>query len=440
MSWLLKKRLQSLLRSSLWVMPVMSVIAAIVLSPIVRYLDRALGFQFMRFSPEGVRGLASTITGAMLSFIVFFFSVLLLTVQIAGAALSPRIIARPFRSRVLKLSLGLFVFTFVYGIGVVGRGGEDNAGQLAAALVILLCLISICVFLYVIEYVSKQLRPVTVVTDVAMEGRSVIANMYPLLLAQADEVEEAPVQALPHAAFATIAHQGRSGVLIAFNIAKVVKLATEAECVIELVPEVGDFIATGDPVFRVYSGQVVSSGDLLDCLSLDRERTMEQDPEFAFRIIVDIATKALSPAINDPTTAVLALDQIHYLLREVGMRRLDTGVVYDGNGNVRLVYRTPDWEDFVQLAVTEIRQFGAASVQINRRMRAMLENIMQSLPARRIPALQQELRHLDLSIGRTFTDPADRARAEVPDSRGLGGGKKAVGLTSATGKSAQTSN
>jgi uncharacterized membrane protein len=167
---------------------------------------------------------------------------------------------------------------------------------------------------------------------------------------------------------------------------------------------------------------------------------MEQDPEFAFRIIVDIATKALSPAINDPTTAVLALDQIHYLLREVGMRRLDTGVVYDGNGNVRLVYRTPDWEDFVQLAVTEIRQFGAASVQINRRMRAMLENIMQSLPARRIPALQQELRHLDLSIGRTFTDPADRARAEVPDSRGLGGGKKAVGLTSATGKSAQTSN
>ena len=83
------------------------------------------------------------------------------------------------------------------------------------------------------------------------------------------------------------------------------------------------------------------------CLALDRERTMEQDPEFAFRIIVDIAAKALSPAINDPTTAVLALDQIHYLLKEVGMRRLDTGVVKDRSGHVRLVYGTQDWEDFV---------------------------------------------------------------------------------------------
>jgi uncharacterized membrane protein len=131
-----------------------------------------------------------------------------------------------------------------------------------------------------------------------------------------------------------------------------------------------------------------------------------------------------SPAINDPTTAVLALDQIHYLLREVGIRRLDTGVVKDRGGNVRLVYATPDWEDFVQLRLTEIRQYGANSVQITRRLRALLENLTQSLPPRRIAALQVELRQLDLSIERSFADPTDRDRAGIPDSRGLGGGTK----------------
>src|SRR4030095_16166827 len=96
--------------------------------------------------------------------------------------------------------------------------------------------------------------------------------------------------------------------------------------------------------------------------------------------MVDIAAKALSPAINDPTTAVLALDQIHRLLRTVGERQLDTGQIHDDAGRLRLFYRTPDWEDFVGLAITEIRQFGKDSIQIVRRMRAMLENLIDTVP------------------------------------------------------------
>src|SRR5439155_20740224 len=125
-------------------------------------------------------------------------------------------------------------------------------------------------------------------------------------------------------------------------------------CTIEVVPQVGDFVASDDPVFRLYGDSSgISPKQLLRHIALERERTLEQDPAFAFRIIVDIASKALSPAINDPTTAVLALDQIHHLLRKVGLRRLDTGVVRDHAGRVRLVYRTPGWEDFVELAITE---------------------------------------------------------------------------------------
>ena len=148
---------------------------------------------------------------------------------------------------------------------------------------------------------------------------------------------------------------------------------------------------------------------------------MEQDPEFAFRIIVDIAAKALSPAINDPTTAVLAVDQIHRLLRAVGERQLDTGRIHDDAGRLRLLYRTPDWEDFVGLAITEIRHFGRDSFQIVRRLRAMLENLIDTLPPNRAALLRTELALLDRGVERDFRDPEDRVRAASADSLGVGG-------------------
>ena len=148
---------------------------------------------------------------------------------------------------------------------------------------------------------------------------------------------------------------------------------------------------------------------------------MEQDPMFAFRMIVDIASKGLSPAINDPTTAVLALDQLHHLLRHVGSRRLDDEKVRDATGRIRLIYRTPDWEDFVRLAVTEIRQFGGSSIQIARRLRAMLENLIETLPEERAEALRQELKLLKKSAERFFQEPEDRDLADVSDSQGVGG-------------------
>jgi len=164
------------------------------------------------------------------------------------------------------------------------------------------------------------------------------------------------------------------------------------------------------------------SGDSLrKSVALGPERTLEQDPMFAFRIIVDIASKALSPAINDPTTAVLAIDQLHHLLRDVGCRSLAEGRETDNQGQLRLVYRTPNWEDFVYLAVTEIRHYGRDSIQIMRRLRAMLENLIETLPALRAPLLRQELRLLESSAKRMFPDVDDQALATTGDLQGMGG-------------------
>ncbi len=425
MSWALRKRLYSFLRSSLWVVPAFATLAAVLSVPLLRILDRKLGVELFRYTPEGARALAGIVSAAMLSFVVLFFSVLLLTVQIASSTLSPRIIARPFRSRALKASLGLFVFTLIYSMAVVGRGTEQNIGQLVTAMVVVLTIISICVFLYVVEHVSKELRPVTVMASIASEGLKVIKSVYPRMLDHDGGVEEELDETVAGVPARVIIHVGKPGVVQALDIETLVDIATRAACTIEVVPQVGDFVASDDPVFRLHGGgAAVDSKELLNHIALERERTLEQDPAFAFRIVVDIASKALSPAINDPTTAVLALDQIHNLLREVGLRRLDTGRVYDSHGQLRLVYHTPNWDDFVGLAVTEIRQFGANSTQVARRMRAMLDNLIPLLPSHRSAVLRQELDLLRSTVDRGFAVPQDRKRADLPDFQGLGGHRK----------------
>jgi uncharacterized membrane protein len=200
------------------------------------------------------------------------------------------------------------------------------------------------------------------------------------------------------------------------------KKAARAGVTIELVPQVGDFLAPGEEVFRLYgddAGTVVEA-DLRRCIMLGSERSLEHDPAFGFRIIVDIAEKALSPAINDPTTGVLAIDQIEHLLRLLGERQLDTGVVRDSSGQARLVYRTPAWEDFVTLAVTEIRLYGGNSPQVTRRLMAMFEHLVQVVPTQRAEALHKELALLQRTIDAGFADLEDRSLAAVGDRQGFG--------------------
>jgi uncharacterized membrane protein len=211
-------------------------------------------------------------------------------------------------------------------------------------------------------------------------------------------------------------------VLEAFSAKRLVDLAAAHDCVIELVPEVGDFIATGEPLLRIYGGRAAEIANAArNLVATGIERTLRQDPGFALRILVDIAIKALSPAINDPTTAVTAIDQIHRLLRIMGLRHLDTGLINDSSGALRLVYRSPKWNQFVSLSMTEVRQFGATSVQVTRRLRAMLDSLMRSLPPPRHAALVEQRELLDATIARTYADAREQALAAAGDLQGIGG-------------------
>jgi uncharacterized membrane protein len=293
------------------------------------------------------------------------------------------------------------------------------------AVAFVLGLASIATFLFLIDYAARLLRPVSIVWRVGEEGLAVIKHVYP------DLVEEVPVPSPspqhPGAPRRVVFHPGRSGVVLAVNLQALIALARNAGGVIEVVPLVGDFMAAGDPVFRLHgSASDIDDRQLTALVALGAERTIEQDATFAFRVVVDIAIKALSKAINDPTTAVLALDQLHRLLRAVGTRHLRGEEIRDGAGQLRVVFRTPNWEDFVHLACREIRHYGAENFQVARRLRAMIDNLVQTLPEYRCSALRQERDLLDSTLERLYVLPQDLALARVSDTQGLGGAAKSL--------------
>jgi uncharacterized membrane protein len=180
--------------------------------------------------------------------------------------------------------------------------------------------------------------------------------------------------------------------------------------------------------------------ELMGAIDLARERTFEQDPKYPIRLLVDIAIKALSPAINDPTTAVQAMDQIEDLLRRLGRRDLDAGHARDSDGVFRLIFPMPTWEDYLALAFDEIRQFGATLVRVMRRLRSALAGLMESTTiSARSEAAQRYIKHLDLAIDHSTLDAQDQTMARHEDRQGLGLSQTGADLTALLKPTAATS-
>jgi uncharacterized membrane protein len=395
---------------------------ALIVVRILNLIDREFSLT-VSFDPDIARTVLITLTSAMLAFVVFLSSALLIALQLASAQLTPRIIGLVFRDGITKISMTWFVFTCSLTLAAVLRI-SDRVPALTMYISTYSCVFSLALFAYLIDHLGKILRPVNALRIVARLGRDVIKDVYPKMLdtnvVSSGETAPTSIVAAEKLRETVVSYKG--GVALACDVAGLVALARKFNCVLEFVPQIGDFIAIGDPLFRIYGGtDGPDPSSLRSMIALGHERSMEQDPAFAFRIMVDIASKALSPAINDPTTAVLALDQLQHLLGLVGRRQLDDERVREANGRTRLLCRTPGWDEFVRLAVTEVRQFGRESIQINRRLLAMLESLLRTLPAQRAPALQRELEVLKRSAKRSFEEPADQMMATEVDSQGVGG-------------------
>jgi uncharacterized membrane protein len=420
MTWNRRYQVKSYLRSSLWVIPLAALPLEQVAWALARALDTRLAWRGLGLGVSGAREMFGAVITLTLSFIVFTFGSLLVAIQVAGGQYTPRIIATTLlRDNVIRYTAGLFVFTLLFAIKAADRT-ETSVHQFVAFVTGLLGLICIVAFLFLIDYAARMLRPVSLVRRVGEYGLKVMESVYTEQFTEAQSIAES--RQSPGPLERTIFHHGKSAIVVAVNVGTLVAEAERVKRVIEFAPQVGDFVGSGEPMFLLHGGtDAIDERKLRASVVLGDERTMEQDPLFAFRILVDIAIKALSKAINDPTTAVLAIDQLHRLLRSAGRRNLRTDQIVDRAGRLLVIFRTPNWEDFVHLAFTEIRFYGAENMQIARRLRAMIVNLTDTLPAERHSALSKELELLDRTIVKLYILPEDLKLARMPDPQGLGG-------------------
>lgn len=424
MTWLFRHRYRTFLRSSLCVTPILSMGAALLAAPILRSLDERTKWTLLGFGLDGSKMVIGALASSLLTLIVFAFSIILLAIQLASGQLSPRIIARVLESRLTKQTLGVFAFSFTYTMAVLGRI-EDRVPQLPVLIALFLSLGCVALFLYLIQTAGQSFRPVVIMTEVAADTRAAIDKAYPEFF-QAASQEHLELLFSAGSTPRTVLHDGPARTVLAYNLAGLLQCARRDDCKIEIVPQVGDLLAPGEPIFRL-CGPGAGSIDgavLRRCVALGRERALENDPAFGFRILVDIAAKALSPAINDPATGVLALDQIQHLLRLLAQRQLGTGAAWDSAGELRLLYPTPGWADYVSLGLTDIRIYGAANPQVTRRLWALLRQLLREVPATRAEPLRREAALLAKTVDRSFADPEDRSMAAAPDLQGFGGSRK----------------
>jgi uncharacterized membrane protein len=405
-----------------WGIPISyAVIAVFVGLALPRFETRWLPGITSGMSPVAALVVYSSIASGMMALTGVVFSLVFVMVQFCAIAYSPRLVPWIVRDRVLWHSLGVFTATFLYSLAAIAFLDRNRAGGVpffSGWLVILLMFASVAMLVALVGRMSMfQIRRVLTLTG--NYGRSVIETMYPPLEAPMVTAALEELQQFPQTQ--TLLHTGRPRAIQNLDQKALLALAAAAGGIIEVVSSAGDFVVKGTVLLRVYGGsRQIDEKALREAFEMGEERTFEQDPKYTIRLLVDIAIRALSPAVNDPTTAVPALDQIEDLLRRLGSRRLEIGGIRDSSGKLRLVIPGPGWEDFLDLAFEEIRFYGANSVQVTRRMRALVSDLIVVLPHERHGPLEEYRQRLEATIARAFEDTGDRQRALVEDRQGLG--------------------
>lgn len=362
----------------------------------------------------------SAIGSGMIALTGIVFSLAFVMVQFSATAYSPRLVLWIFRDPVLSHALGVFTATFLYAIAALtglDRSGLQRAPLISGWLVVGLLFASVALFVSLIQRIGAlQINRMLVFTGDL--GRQAIRDLYGPFAAVSTQRALA-VQ--PVAPVHLLIHHGRPRSLQTLDTAALVKAAKAYNVVIRIEVAVGDSVRESTPLMQVFGARcAIDEAKLRRAMELGSERTFEQDPKYAIRLLVDIAIRALSPAVNDPTTAVQALDQIEDLLLRLGRSQLDIGEYCDDQDKVRLVVPSPNWDDFLLLALDEILFYGATSTQVTRRMISLLASLKSDLPEDRKASIQHWEHRVRSTIVRSVADDEERLEASIEDRQGLG--------------------
>jgi uncharacterized membrane protein len=326
----------------------------------------------------------------LITFIGVVFSLLFLVVQFGSTTFTPRL--NLFNSSpIVWHSFGFYIGVLVYAfVAAFSINGSERVTGLVPIVTGVLLLVVIALFRSLQLHAFSSIQLASTLAQVAQRGHQVLDGVYPDR-PLAEGLEETRVAPVP-AGRRDVIWTGTSGVVQAIDVPRILAGAREADVAVEFLVPIGEMVQQQTPVAVVHGSADLSiDAAVLKAIRTGIDRTFEQDPSLVFRVLVDIALRAISPGINDPTTAVQVLDREEGLLRSLIGRDLDVGEVTGPRGSARVLLPLPTWDEYVGLAVDELIDMGANYASVRRRLERLLRDLLEVAPAGRRPPLQRRL-------------------------------------------------
>ena len=422
MSWGIAFRVRQYVTGSLWIVPFIGALAGLVLAEVGLRLDAGGVLPLYRYSPETATAVLSATIGAAASLTGFVVTVTVLGVQMATGTFSPRYMRLWYRDRMLKLLLAELIGTLTFAFTVIRQVQPESVPDLSVSLAALGVTLGLLLFMLYLDRFMHRMRPVAVAALMARECRESFED-WVREAARPDTAFVARGAAGPTTAPASVVRASRAGTIQAVDARGLTRFAGRHGCLLVFRHAVGDFVPVGAVIIEVHGVQPppAATRGLARLVALGVERTIEQDPSFAIRVMVDVATRALSPAVNDPTTAVQVIDHLGESLRMIGTTANPADGPSPATITTGVIMPVRTWPDILLLAVTEIREYGGGSVQVVRRLHALLDELRDLVLPENRAAVDEELRRLDATIAEQFGDSIDMDLARDRDAQGIGG-------------------
>ena len=410
------------LAGALWVLPTVWVmvflLAGAALSRVEVDQDSPWATLAFQGTADDARSLLIVVSSTTITVTGLGFALTIVALQIASGQYSPRLLRNFMRDRGTQLVLSIFVGAFAYStaglytVGVQGSGQEAFVPRLAVSGSLALALASVGVLIYFIHHLARSIQIDTIMSQVEREASAVIDEVYPHQPGYREAEERRPEPPLAAVGLPS----ARSGYIQAVDPDPLVRVAVRHDVVVVVARQVGDHVVAGTPIAWAWgrtAGQPPPGAGTLreavdEAVQVGFERTMVQDVGFGIRRLVDIANKALSPAVNDPYTGVQAVHHLSVLLCSLARLRLGDWIVRDDQGELRVAVPRPKFPDYLRLGTAQIRRFGAAEPAVTRALIVLLRDVGTS-------SATEDRRHACVRHIRLVLDDARRATAQPAD-------------------------
>lgn len=372
------------LRSSLWFVPSSIVVAAIVLAAAVVELDARISDDLLVRWPrlfgagaEGSRSMLSQIAGSMITVAGVTFSITIAALAQTSSQYTSRVLRTFMSNRPNQVVLGVFVGIFVYCLVVLRtiRGGDDEfVPSLSVVTAMLLALVGVGFLIFFIHHIATSIQASTILSVISAETVRAVDRLFPHDLGSPEaESEPDDAEAPPGTRWAPVEAK-TSGYIRGLDADALVEVARKGSVVLRMERGIGEFAVEGSPLVSAGGREATEAeaSAIRAAFTIGRHRTVEQDAAYGIRQVVDIALKALSPGINDPTTAVMCVDHLAALLAHMARRRVPPPHRFEG-GSLRVIAIGPTFESLVDEAFDQIRRSAGGDVAVLRRMLWALE-------------------------------------------------------------------